>query len=58
MQKAKNIIQLVTSVLGLVTLSVTITGQYRRHRTHEKHSQQCPCLTGCSPCTFDAARGM
>jgi hypothetical protein len=57
MNKAKNAITLLTSLLGLASLGVTIAGQYRRHRDHAEHSQHCPCLTGCMNCACEAARG-
>jgi hypothetical protein len=46
------------ATLCFLSLSlVGAIGNYRRHRTHEEHSQTCQCFSGCQQCVVTAVRG-
>lgn len=43
------------AIAGSLVATVKAVGDYRRHQSHDEHSQKCDCFTGCTGCYTDAA---
>jgi len=48
-------LRIASTVASLALVTVKSVADYRRHDGHDKHSQTCDCLGGCTLCAVDTA---